>query len=135
MQELIRESLSASRSAIGLCESLERDVFTLREALGREAPHELAQVEVSSTSSNACESLRGRAHELEVALSEMERSALQQIGATPLQTMAMSCDCNPLHDLSAVADYAPKASMAGFMGDSEPAPKTEAPSCALPRSL
>ena len=29
-----------------------------------------------------------------------------QIGATPTTAIAMSSDCNPLHDLSAVADYA-----------------------------
>jgi hypothetical protein len=125
MQELIRESLSASNSAIGLCESLERDVKTLRDALGQDAPHEAAKAGASSTVSDACESLKGRAQELEVALAEMERSALQQIGATPPQSVAMSRDCNPLHDLSAVADYAPKASIAGFGGDLQPA--TEMP--------
>ena len=36
---------------------------------------------------------------------------MQQIGVTPLTSVAMSSDCNPLNDLSAVADYASKASV------------------------
>ena len=60
----------------------------------------------ASVGGPSMDALRSKASELECALLEMERSAMQQIGATPTTAIAMSSDCNPLHDLSAVADYA-----------------------------
>ena len=74
-------------------------------------PQALASVVLKSDECVSVASLRARAASLEAALAETERSALQQIGVTPLTSVAMSCDCNPLNDLSAVADYASKASV------------------------
>jgi len=116
LQDLIRESLLTNRNAISVCESLEKDVSTLRQLLEREAPAELANIPVSHDDAKACESLRARAHELERVLAETERAALVQIGPTPTQSVAMSGDCNPLNDLSAVADYASKASVGSTQG-------------------
>ena len=47
---------------------------------------------------------------LRAQIAESSQTFEQHIGATPLTAVAMSSDCNPLHDLSAVADYASKAS-------------------------
>jgi len=118
LQDLIRESLQANSESLGVCEALERDVASLRQALEREAPAELAKLRMRCEEVNPTDALRARAQGLEKALGDTERTALQQIGATPLQSVAMSSDCNPLHDLSAVADYASKATVGARCGDS-----------------
>ena len=116
LQDLIRESLQTNNDSLCACEQLERDVTTMRDVLEREAPGELAKVQLSCEKSLPTHMLRSRAQALERALADTERTALQQIGATPLQSVAMSCDCNPLNDLSAVADYASKASIGAREG-------------------
>jgi len=130
LRELIREGSHVNHDVLNVCEALERDASELREVLECVAPAELAKLRsrreaVPSTT----EVLRDRVRSLESALAETERSALQQIGVTPLTSVAMSSDCNPLNDLSAVADYASKASV------SEGAPPSSsalaaAPTCA-----
>jgi len=111
LQELIRESIQSNNSALGLCEAYEHEVSEMRAYLQREAPAALASFTRRSDDSSTVMELRQRVASLENALAETERSAMQQIGVTPLQSVAMSSDCNPLHDLSAVADYATKASV------------------------
>ena len=81
------------------------------------------------------EELLQRTRALEGAISETERSALQQIGVTPLQTVAMSTDCNPLNDLSAVADYASKAVVHGCREGAVAAPMAAAPIPAAPMTM
>jgi len=116
MQSLIRESLLSSHAAITVCDALERDVSVLRELLQREAPTELEKVKMLCDGYRPSETLRVKARALESALAETDRSSLDQIGSTPLQSVAMSDDSNPLNHLSAVADYATKASVAGSSG-------------------
>ncbi len=111
LQELIRETLHVKQEVLSVCEELERDAAALREALERAAPGEAGKIRLRQGCAVSVEGLRARARSLENALSETERSALQQIGVTPLTSVAMSSDCNPLNDLSAVADYASKASV------------------------
>lgn len=117
LQQLIRETLHVKQEVLGVCEELEREVAALREALGRVAPGEAEKLPrrragSASDSTYSVEALRQRAGDLERQLADTERSALQQIGATPSTLMAMSSDYNPLNDLSAVADYASKANVA-----------------------
>jgi len=102
MQLLFKEH----ENLLQTCENLQCDASKLREALLLVSPNALDRFELSCDSCLSIDMLRGRASELECALLETERSALQQIGATPTTAIAMSSDCNPLHDLSAVADYA-----------------------------
>ena len=52
------------------------------------------------------DALRASASELEAIVREMERAAVEHVSATPSTPVVMSSDCNPLHDLSAVADFA-----------------------------
>ena len=128
LQDLIRESVLCNHHALSVCAALETDVAALREALAREAPSALASLQLQCEEGRQSEALRGRAHALERAITETERSALQQIGATPLQTVAMSSDCNPLNDLSAVADYASKASVGAAAASRADVPAAAAPS-------
>ena len=112
LQQLIRETLHVKQEVLGVCEELEREAAALREALGRVAPGEAEKLPHRRAGSVSVEALRDRAGDLERQLADTERSALQQIGATPSTLMAMSSDYNPLNDLSAVADYASKANVA-----------------------
>jgi len=110
LQDLIRESILSNNAALGLAEAHERELADLRVELGREAPDALAKLSpLQSEETPSLDQLRQRALGLEYALAETERSAMLQIGVTPPTSVAMSSDCNPLHDLSAVADYAAKA--------------------------
>ena len=111
LQDLIRESIQSNDAALGRCEVLEHDSNELRAYMQREAPVALANLSLHSDDCASTTALRQRAAALESALAETERSAMQQIGVTPLTSVAMSSDCNPLNDLSAVADYASKASV------------------------
>jgi len=110
LQDLIRESILSNNAALGLAEAHERELADLREELRRDSPEAAAKVaRLRSDEMPSLEQLRHRAFSLENALAETERSAMLQIGVTPPTSVAMSSDCNPLHDLSAVADYAAKA--------------------------
>lgn len=111
LQDLIRDSLHHNSEAHNACEALERDNADMRAVLERVAPEELAKLRKRSEGHASSENLRDRSRQLENALAETERSAVQQIGVTPLTSVAMSSDCNPLNDLSAVADYASKANV------------------------
>ena len=71
-------------------------------------PLESLQLQAGTVPSVA--SLRAKADALRAQIAESSQTFEQHIGATPLTAVAMSSDCNPLHDLSAVADYASKAS-------------------------
>mmetsp|Transcript_23666 Transcript_23666/g.51007 ORF Transcript_23666/g.51007 Transcript_23666/m.51007 type:complete len:254 (-) Transcript_23666:221-982(-) len=99
-------------------EALQADCHHLMGALQRENPRALEHLQLNSRAYPNVADLRNKGAELAASMLETERSALMQIGATPTTAIAMSSDCNPLHDLSAVADYATPAgtgphSMAG----------------------
>jgi len=113
LQDLIRESIQSNNAALGLCEALEHESRQLRNHLHSDTPAALAGSALRVGEHETVTQLRQRAAALESALAETERSALQQIGVTPLTSVAMSSDCNPLNDLSAVADYASKANENG----------------------
>jgi len=132
LQELIRQSLHVNHDVLSACEAMERDAADLREVLQRVAPGELAKLHVRHDSSFSAEAMRTRARSLENALAETERSAVQQIGVTPLTSVAMSSDCNPLHDLSAVVEYAAKANVSEAPPPSMAAAPAPAPSSSLP---
>jgi len=114
LQGQIREAQSEHALALATCEALQRDVTQLRELLFRESPQSVEQLRFHCTDCPSVEDLRCKAAALEAALSEVERTAMEQIGATPPTSVAMSGDSvvgdsNPLHDLSVIADYASKA--------------------------
>jgi len=120
LQELIRESVLASHAALGKCEMLEHDAFELRKVAAEKAPEALATLRLRSSDCPEVAAIRRRVAALEAALLETEQAAVQQIGVTPLQSAVMTGDCNPLNDLSAVADYACKADVS---------PRATEPSC------
>jgi len=106
LQHKMRLLVKEHENVLHNCESLHGDVAKLREIVQSVRPEALQGLQLACDGSPAIDELRSKASELESALLETERSALQQIGATPTTAIAMSSDCNPLHDLSAVADYA-----------------------------
>ena len=82
----------------------------LREALRQVRPEALESLQLQAGTVPSVASLRAKADALRAQIAESSQTFEQHIGATPLTAVAMSSDCNPLHDLSAVADYASKAS-------------------------
>lgn len=106
LQDKMRLLVKEHESVLQNCEHLHGDVAKLRQIVRTVRPSALDGLQLACDGCPAVDELRSRASELECALLETERSALQQIGATPTTAIAMSSDCNPLHDLSAVADYA-----------------------------
>ena len=106
LQQKMRLLVKEHEDVLHNCESLHGDVAKLREIVRSVSPEALQGLQLACDVCPGVDELRSKASELECALLETERSALQQIGATPTTAIAMSSDCNPLHDLSAVADYA-----------------------------
>jgi len=106
LQRQMRGLSAEHERALSLAEGLLQDVFQLSNALQRERPGAIDKMQLNFRSAPPISELRSKAAELTASMQETERSALQQIGATPTTALAMSSDCNPLHDLSAVADYA-----------------------------
>ena len=137
LQELMRESISSNEAALGLCEALEHDAAALKRTCDAECPDAAARLTLRGKAGEAVAqlaALKSRAQALEASLAETERSAMQQIGVTPLTSVAMSSDCNPLNDLSAVADYATKANV----GAGRPAAEVQqqaAPPSAAPSNV
>ena len=119
LQQQMRETAQEHQRVIDACEALHKDVAQLRSRLLQTNPAALEGCALSCDQCPSIHSLRSKAAELEATMLETERSALQQIGATPSTPIAMSHDCNPLHDLSAVADYASKCSPGASPPDSD----------------
>jgi len=112
MEELQQSMRSASREHdeyLDACEALQEDVSQLRKSLEHENPLVLEELGLAGDSIPPIATLRERASQLEAHVSEAERRASFHIAATPSTTLVMSSSSNPLHDLSAVADYAQQA--------------------------
>jgi hypothetical protein len=116
LQEVMRETVASNNAALHLCDALEADASAMRQSLQSIAPEALAQLDlhVADGSRETLAGLRKRAEDLESELTETERSAVQQIGVTPSTAVVLNSDCNPLNDLSAVADFAAKSPAAGL---------------------
>ena len=110
LREQMRSISFEHERALATLEAMGADCAQLRAALAAENPRAAEALTLRSASLPSVSELRGKAAELAATLLETERTALQQIGATPTTALAMSSDCNPLHDLSAVADYAARPS-------------------------
>ena len=129
MDELQHQMRAASREHdqyLTACEELQQDVGELRKSLEHENPQmlqELLETSLAGDKIPSIASLRERATQLEANVSEVERRAAMHVSQTPSTMLVMSSSCNPLHDLSAVADYAQQAMPSPrARGAAEPAP-------------
>jgi len=124
LQHQMREAQRDHELVLSTCEALQADVAQLREALQAESPQTVERLRLQCTECPPVEQLRQKAAALEQALKETERSAMEQVSATPTTPFAMGSalglglggdapmqeqSSNPLHDLSVIADYASKA--------------------------
>jgi len=109
MEELQQQMRAASREhdvVLSTCEVLQEDADQLRRSLEQQSPQCLEEIELAGSSIPSIAILRERASQLEANVAEAELRASMHIGITPSTMSMMSSSCNPLHDLSAVADYA-----------------------------
>ena len=116
MEALQRQMRAASREhelVLSTCEALQEDADQLRRSLEQEDPQSLEGLELEGSSTTPIAELRQRASELEASVAEAEKQVSMHIASTP-STMAMMAasaphpSCNPLDQLSAVADTAPR---------------------------
>ena len=109
-EDVLGESARHGSVAVKLGTDLTHEAAVLREALRQVRPEALESLQLQAGTVPSVASLRAKADALRAQIAESSHTFEQHIGATPLTAVAMSSDCNPLHDLSAVADYASKAS-------------------------
>ena len=116
MEALQQQMRAASREhelVLSTCEALQEDADQLRRSLEQEDPQSLEGLELEGSSTTPIAELRQRASELEASVAEAEKQVSMHIASTP-STMAMMAasaphpSCNPLDQLSAVADTAPR---------------------------
>ena len=110
LREQLEQMARDYDAACSACAAHEADAAVLREALRQVRPEALESLQLQAGTVPSVASLRAKADALRAQIAESSQTIEQHIGATPLTAVAMSSDCNPLHDLSAVADYASKAS-------------------------
>lgn len=91
--------------ALGALEVAQADRATLHGALASADPAALAQLELRGEGAPSAEVLRARAAEVVAAVTASDKSSLMQVSVTPSTSLAMTSECNPLCDLSAVADF------------------------------
>jgi len=110
IEELQTQMRATSREhdlVLSTCDALQMDVETLRESLRRADPQAAEAVQLVSETAPSLSELRARASDLEKSVTAAEQTASLHVAATPPTSIAMcSSACNPLHDLSAVANYA-----------------------------
>ena len=115
MEALQQQMRAASREhemVLSTCEALQEDADQLRRSLEQEDPQSLEGLELEGSSTTPIAELRQRASQLEASVAEAEKQVSMHIASTP-STMAMMAagphaSCNPLDQLSAVADTAPR---------------------------
>lgn len=141
LQHQMREAQNDHELALNTCEALERDVLQLRDVLQTESPQTAERLRLHCAKCPPVEQLRQKAVALEKAVKETERSALENVGATPTTSYAMSSagpgsgeamdeqPSNPLHDLSVIADYASKARVSQAIMGSPLSSATRSLSC------
>ena len=110
LREQLEEMARDYEAACSACAAHESDLGQLRAALQAARPGALESLALHAGAVPSAAVLREKAEALRAGIHEASQTFEQQIGATPLTAVAMSSDFNPLHDLSAVADYASKAS-------------------------
>lgn len=109
LQQHMRSIALEHERSLQTAEALQADIQQLIAALQQENPGALEQLQLRSIGVPPVSDLRSKAAAMAREIYETERAAVLQIGATPTTAIAMSVDYNPLHDLSAVADYAAPA--------------------------
>ena len=109
IDELRRQVRAASAEhelVLSTCEVLHEDVSQLRDSLKRQGSTSVEELHLAADRVPSMASLRERAARLDAERSAAERNASLHVATTPTTGLAMSSACNPLHDLSAVANYA-----------------------------